>query len=94
MLQHQSIPALAYMLSFNPCAAAVYKKLAERVMKGIEKEHEVEESRRTHERDQRELVWAQAKRNTVLMRHPTNWTASLFQVFGSLHTHHIMTELR
>lgn len=71
---------------FNlPFVAVVYKKLAERVMKDIEKQLEVEESRRKHEQDQRELVWARAKRNTLLMRHPTNWAASLFQVSGFLH---------
>lgn len=66
------------------CAASpdTQQQLAESVMEDVRRELDAEKRRRTHERDQRELVWARARRDAILMRHPTNWAQSLlFQVF-------------
>ncbi|CAM9270570.1 unnamed protein product [Ectocarpus fasciculatus] len=54
--------------------------LAAKVMKNVEKEQRAAEDLRRQEEAERELLWARARRDLLLMRHPTNWAdCSLLQ---------------
>ncbi|CAM9435508.1 unnamed protein product [Ectocarpus sp. 6 AP-2014] len=48
--------------------------LAATVMKSVEREQRAAEDLRRQEEAESELLWARARRDLLLMRHPTNWT--------------------
>ncbi|CAM9549175.1 unnamed protein product, partial [Ectocarpus sp. 13 AM-2016] len=54
--------------------------LAAKVMKSVEREQRAAEDLRRQEDAERELLWARARRDLLLMRHPSNWAGcSLLQ---------------
>ncbi|CAM9162872.1 unnamed protein product [Hapterophycus canaliculatus] len=57
--------------------------LAARVMADVEREQKAAENLLRQDKAEKELLWARARRNLLLMRHPTNWASSPFSEDGS-----------
>lgn len=65
----------------NPCGE---QQLAAKAMIDIEKEQRAAEDLERQKQAAVELVWARARRDLLLTRHPTNWAGcSLLQVPNS-----------